>query len=168
MELLPDDWSSIFALETPLVELLARGTMLYFGLVILVRLMPRRTGGELAMMDLIFVLLIAEAASHALGDFTSIADGLATIVTLMAWNWLVNAVSYRVPAIERIVSAPSIEVVRNGKLVRQNMRHEYLSEAELMSHLRTEGIDSLDDVRSARVESDGRISVLKRTSSDGP
>lgn len=115
------------------------------------------------MMDLVFVLLIAEAASHALGDFTSISDGLIMIVTLMAWNWLINAISYRVPAIERLVSAPSIEVVRDGKLLRRNMRREYLTEAELISHLRTEGIEGLSEVRSARVESDGRISVLKGT-----
>ena len=163
MELLPGEWNSVFAPETALVELLARGTTLYFGLLILVRIMPRRTGGELAMMDLVFVLLIAEAASHALGDFTSISDGLIMIVTLMAWNWLINAISYRVPAIERLVSAPSIEVVRDGKLLRRNMRREYLTEAELISHLRTEGIEGLSEVRSARVESDGRISVLKGT-----
>jgi uncharacterized membrane protein YcaP (DUF421 family) len=60
------------------------------------------------------------------------------------------------------VSAPSIEVVRNGKLLRRNMRHEYLTEAELMSHLRTEGVDRIEEVKSARVESDGRISVLQR------
>jgi uncharacterized membrane protein YcaP (DUF421 family) len=39
------------------------------------RFMPRRTGGELATMDLVFLLLIAEAAAHALGDYMTVADG---------------------------------------------------------------------------------------------
>jgi uncharacterized membrane protein YcaP (DUF421 family) len=161
VELFPPDWLSVLAPETPVLELLARGTVLYFGLLVLVRLMPRRTGGELAMMDLIFVLLIAEAAAHSLGDFKSVADGAITIVTLTAWNWLVNALSYYVPAVERLTSAPAIEVIHNGTLLGRNMRREYLTEDELMSHLRMEGIESLNDVKSACIESDGKISVVQ-------
>ena len=158
---LPADWLTIVAPETPFLELLARGTLLYFGVLALVRIMPRRTGGELATMDLIFVLLIAEAAAHSLGDYSSVADGLIMIVTLMGWNWIVNSLSYRFPAIERLVSAPPIEVIRRGKLFRRNMRSEYLTEDQLMSHLRREGIDRVESVDSACIESDGRISVVQ-------
>ena len=59
--------------------------------------MLRRTGGELATMDLIFVFLIAEATSPAMGDFTSVADGILLIVILMTWNYLVNFLSYHPP-----------------------------------------------------------------------
>ena len=52
----------------------------------------------------------------------------------MVWNWLMNDLSYRVPLIERLISAPPIEVIRNGKLLRRNMRREYLTEEELMGH----------------------------------
>lgn len=151
----------MLTLETALIELLARATLLYFGFLTLVRLMPRRTGGEIATMDLIFVLLIAEAAAHSLGDYTSLADGGVMIAAFMGWNWLINALSYRFPAIERLVSAKPIEVIKRGKLLRRNMRREYLTEEELIGHLRIEGIDRLDLVKSAYIESDGRISVVR-------
>jgi len=154
------NWDFVSTPGTPLFELLGRGTVLYFALLVLIRVMPRRTGGELATMDLVFILLIAEAAAHSLGDYTSIADGIVMIATLMAWDWVMNALSYRVPAIERLVSAPPIQVIRRGKLLRRNMRREYLTEDELMGHLRQEGITSLADVRTACIESDGRISVV--------
>jgi uncharacterized membrane protein YcaP (DUF421 family) len=161
VDFFPNDWLRVLAPDTPPMELLVRGTVLYFGLLILVRLMPRRTGGELAMMDLIFVLLIAEAAAHALGDYTTVADGTVMIVVLMAWNWLVNALSYHVPAIERLTSAPPIEVIRDGQLLRRNMRREYLTEEELLSHLRMEGLEGITSVKVARVESDGKTSVVR-------
>lgn len=160
MELVPTDWLEVFAPETALLELIARGTALYFGVLVLVRLMPRRTGGELATMDLIFILLIAEAAAHALGDYTSVADGIVVIATLMLWNYIVNMLSFRIPGIERLTSAPPIEVVRDGRLLRRNMRKEFLTEEELMSHLRKEGLDKLEDVKCATVEGDGRISIV--------
>lgn len=161
MSWFPGDWSQVLMIDSPVLELVARGSLLYFVLLVLVRVMPRRTGGELAMMDLIFVLLIAEAASHALGDFTSVADGVLVIVTLMAWNWLVNMLSFRIPALERLLSAPPMAVVRRGKLLRRNMRREYLTEEELMGHLREQGIDRLEDVKLACIEGDGRISVVQ-------
>jgi uncharacterized membrane protein YcaP (DUF421 family) len=156
----PEDWHNVFASEAAILEIIARGTALYFGLIILMRVMPRRMGGELATMDLVFILLIAQAAAHGLGGYTSIADGLFMIAVLIAWDWLLNFLSYRIPMVERLVSAPPIEVIRDGKLLRKNMRREYLTEDELLSHLRKEGVESYADVKRACIESDGRISVV--------
>nr|WP_269142361.1 YetF domain-containing protein [Sphingomonas sp. IC-11] len=158
----PADWLDVFGPETPLFELLARGSALYFGVLALVRLMPRRTGGELATMDLIFVLLIAEAAAHALGDYSSVADGLVTIATLMAWNYVINLLSFRFPAVERLVSSPPIQIIRDGELLRRNMRREYVTEEELTAHLREEGLERFDEVKSAHVEGDGKITFIPK------
>lgn len=76
MPLQPDDWSAVFALETPLLELLLRGVLLYITILFLLRVMPRRMAGEVASMDLVLILLITESASHALGDYRSIGDGI--------------------------------------------------------------------------------------------
>src|SRR5690606_31750646 len=116
MHFLPDDWMSLFALQTPVFELILRAFALYFGILILMRFTPRRTGGELATMDLVFVVLIANAAAQALGDYSSVTDGIVVIAALMGWNYLVNAISYRVRWIERLISSPPLQVVRDGKL----------------------------------------------------
>ena len=54
----------MFQLETPILELMLRGAFLFILFMVLFRLLPRRTGGELAPMDLVFLLLITEAASN--------------------------------------------------------------------------------------------------------
>lgn len=160
MELLPDDWTRVFAIETPLLELVARGTVLYFGILVFMRFMPRRTGGELAMMDLVFLLLVAEAAAHALGGYNAVADAVMMIATLMGWNYLLNFLSFHVPFIERLVSAPPLQVVRDGQLLRRNMRREFLTEEELMNHLRQQGVEEIKDVKAAYVEAEGKITVI--------
>lgn len=162
MDLLPEDWTEIFHPEAPLLELLVRGTVLYFGILVLLRIMPRRTGGELATMDLVFVVLIAGAGTLSLGEYTSLADGMIVIATLMGWNYLVNALSFHVPLIERLVSAPPLQVVRDGKLLRRNMRREWLTEDELMGHLRELGIEDLSEVKAAYVEGEGQITAVRR------
>lgn len=60
MDVLPASWVEIWALETPVAELLVRAAVLYFGILLLLRVMPRRTGGELGTMDLVMILLVTE------------------------------------------------------------------------------------------------------------
>ena len=162
MDLLPDDLARVFVIEAALFELIGRGTILYLGILVFMRVMPRRTGGELAMMDLVFVLLIAEAAAHALGDYTSVGEGLVVIATLMSWNYLINFLSFKLPLVERLVSAPPLQLVRDGNLLRRNMRREFVTEEELMTRLRQEGVEKLDEMKAAFVEGEGHITVITR------
>ncbi len=46
MQLLPHDWQTLFALETPLLELVLRGILLYAAILLLLRVLPRRMTGE--------------------------------------------------------------------------------------------------------------------------
>ena len=160
--LFPDSWHDVWALETPLLELLARAAVLYLGILLILRIMPRRTGGELATMDLVLILLVTECAAHALGDYSSLGDGLVMIMSVIGLNYLVNALSYRFKWIERIVSSPPIPVVLEGKLQRRNMRREFLTEDELMSHLRENDIDDIAKVKCAYVEGEGHITFVTR------
>lgn len=151
----------MFQLETPLLELIARGAFLFVLFMVLFRLLPRRTGGELAPMDLVFLLLITEAASHALGDYSSLADGTVQIVTMLALNYLTNRLSFSFRWFERLIEHGPLQVVKDGQTIPRNMRKELLTPEELISHLRLNGIDEISEVRSAYVESDGRLSVVR-------
>lgn len=156
------DWVDVFLPDSSPVEMIVRGAVLYILFVIFFRVMPRRTGGELETMDLVFLLLVTEAASHSLGEFTSIFDGIVMILTMMTLNYLVNFLTHRNAWFERLLTRPPVVVIRDGKMLLREMRREFLTQAELMEHLRSEGISSPDEVKTAYVENDGKLSVQKR------
>lgn len=162
MKLLTSLFSHLFEMENSLLELFLRGSILYLGILILMRIMPRRTGGELATMDLVFIFLIAEAATHSVGEYSSVTEGFVVIGTLIFWNYLVNWLSFQVPFLENMISAPHLQIVKDGIMLRRNMRREFITEEELMENLRKEGIDNLADVQCAFVEGDGKISVIRK------
>lgn len=151
----------VFAVETALVELIVRGTILYFAIIVFMRLLPR-IGGELAVMDLVFLLLVAEAAAHGMGEHKTVGDAIVLIATLMAWNYMLNFLSLRVPFIEKLISGSQVQIVRDGRLMRRNMRREYLTEDELMAQLRGHGIEKIEDVKAAYIEGEGQLTVIPR------
>ncbi|PVY37327.1 DUF421 domain-containing protein [Pontibacter virosus] len=165
MELLQMNLAELFRTETPVLELVLRASILYLGILFLLRIVPRRTGGELATIDLLFVVLIAEAATHSFGGYSSITEGFIVILTLMVLNYIINLLSYYSPFIEKLISYPPLLVVRDGKLLRRNMRREFLTEEELMEFLRREGIEDVKDVKAAHVEADGHISFITKKGS---
>jgi len=154
------NWAELFSLETSFLELLIRGTILYLGLLVLMRFMPRRTGAELGLMDLIWVLLVAEAAAHSMGDYTSILDGIILIMVYMAWDYITNFLSYHVPFIEKLLSSTPLLVIKEGRMLKRNMRKEFLTEEELRSYLSTHGIEDIQNVKKAFVEPDGEITAI--------
>lgn len=166
MDLIPDNWASVLALETPLLELATRGVLLYVGILMLLRIMPRRTAGEVAAMDLVLILLITESASHALGDFQTVGDGLVQILVVALLALLVNMASFHLPFVRKLVEAPPLKIVHNGRILRRNMRREFITDEELYSCLRENGISDLAQVRSAHVESEGHITVVGKNASE--
>lgn len=156
----------MFQLETPLLELIARGAFLFILFMVLFRVLPRRTGGELAPMDLVFLLLITEAASNAMGDYSTLADGTVVILTMVALNYLANRLSFALPWFERVMEHEPLEIIRDGQTIPRNLKKEMLTADELMGSLRLNGVDDIAQVRSAWVEGDGRLSVIKIQSDD--
>src|SRR5436190_402906 len=71
------NWERMFGLDTPLLEIFLRGTIMYLGLFLMLRVIRRREAAELGVTDLLVVVLLADAAQNAMaGEYTSITDGI--------------------------------------------------------------------------------------------
>jgi len=161
MSQLDVDWKTVFATDIPLLETVVRGSVIYLAVFFLLRLSLRRTAGELTMLDFVFVLLAASAGADAMtGGSTSISNSIVLVATIVAWNYSLNSLGYFVPFIERLVSPSPLQVIRNGKVIRKNMRREFVTTEELHMQLREEGVENVEDVKAAFIEGDGNISVI--------
>lgn len=161
MQVLVDIWDTIISPDVRIVETILRGTLMYFAVFVIMRSTLRRTAGELAMLDFIFVLLVAGGAADAMiGGSLSVANAVVLILTIVAWNYALNTLSWYIPWLERWTTPPPLPLIKEGKMLRRNMRKEFITEAELMAQLREDGIDDVARVKSALLEGDGNISVI--------
>ena len=96
-----------FALTVPPLELAVRGTVIYLGLVLTVRFILRRDVSSMSVADVLFIVLIADAAQNAMaGEYKSIGDGLVLLATLVGWNVALDWLTYRNKLFRRLLETP--------------------------------------------------------------
>ena len=161
------NWPELFRLTVPPLELIVRGTIMYWFILVLLRMAGRRDVGSLGVADMVVLVLLADAAQNAMaGEYKSITDGAILVATIIGWVALIDRVTYFVPWIGRLLEADKVCLIRDGQILRRSMRREYITKEELMSELRQKGVDDVSKIRRAYIEPDGTISVLKQPGAD--
>jgi uncharacterized membrane protein YcaP (DUF421 family) len=163
--------AELFSFDVSPWEILLRGSAVYWFLFLLFRFVLRRDAGAMGIADILLLVLIADASQNAMaGGYRTLAEGALLVATIAGWNWLMDVAAYRFQAVRRFAEPTPLVLVRHGQLIRRNMRREFITNAELMALLREQGIDKLADVKIARMEPDGRVSVIRETqaASDQP
>jgi uncharacterized membrane protein YcaP (DUF421 family) len=156
------DWNSIFVPDTPFLEIIVRGSVMYLALTILLRIVLKRQTGTLGMTDLLLITLLADASQNAMaGEYRSLPDGIVLVATIIFWNYFFDWLTVKSEWFERLIEPPPLPLVKRGKLLRRNMRRELITEAELRGKLREQGVDDLSKVKLANIESDGQISLIQ-------
>jgi uncharacterized membrane protein YcaP (DUF421 family) len=137
-------------------------------LFLVIRLTGKREVGELAPFDLVFLLLVSEQVSPSLtGDDESIAAALVGLAVLLCLNAALTWVTQRSARAERWLEGRPQFLVRNGKVDYKRMRREGVSKIDLLAALRENGCMRPTQAVWAVLETDGSISVLKKTESAG-
>lgn len=161
------DWNEMFGLTVSPLELIIRGTLVYWAILAMFRTILQRDIGAVGVADVLLLVLIADAAQNAMaGEYRSITDGLILVSTIIAWNVLFDYLAFRSERLRRLLQPPTLRLVREGQILHRNLRREFMSEAELLAKLREHGVDDVAEVRAAFMESNGTISVLKRDGSE--
>ncbi len=156
------DWHGIFTPTYALSELVLRGTIMYLGLFAMMRFALKRQAGGIGTTDVLVIVLLAEVAGNGFSaDYTSVVEGAVLIGTILFWTYVLEWAAHRFPAVQRLVHAPTLLLIENGKMLRNNLRAELVTKEELMAQLRENGIEDCAQVKRACMEADGMISVIK-------
>jgi uncharacterized membrane protein YcaP (DUF421 family) len=151
----------MFHTAVPLWEIAARSALIYFAIVIGLRLFGKREIGQFTIFDLVLVLLIANAVQPAMtGPDCSVTGGFVIIAVLLALNLLVALVRLKVPFARSVLEGHPTIIARDGAWIDAAMDRSGVIMDDAMMALREHGIDKIDDVLLAVLETDGSISVV--------
>lgn len=141
-----------------------RTLILYLILMIGLRLMGKRQIGELEPSELVLTLIISDLASVPMQDFgIPLFNGVIPIVTLLCVSMIISFFSLKSIRFRGLVCGYPTVIIREGKILQQNMARNRFTVDELMEELRCQGYSDLSAVKYAVLETSGQVSVLPYT-----
>ena len=139
----------------------ARAVAVFVAMLVVIRLLGKRTVGNFTAFDLLVALMLGEVVDEIIyGDVTLLQGGVA-IATVAAAKYATSVLSYWGHGFEKVLEGSPSVVVKDGEFQPEAMRSELMSEKEVAAALRLQGIDDFREVKLATLEVDGIVSVIR-------
>lgn len=144
------------------MDAVLRGVIVFGVLLILTRLLGRRTLGEMTPFDFVLLLIISEATQEALiGDDFSATNSFIVIATLIGTDIALSYAKDKSSFLERWLDGTPTVLVERGKLMRDKMKKARIDEEDILGAAREKrGLGSLKEIDYAILESTGEISII--------
>jgi uncharacterized membrane protein YcaP (DUF421 family) len=154
-------WKDMFVITLPILEKILRPVIVYFFLVVMLRLSGKRELVQLNPFDLVVLLTLSNTVQNAIiGDDNSVSGGLLGATSLLAVNYLVVRFLYKHKDLEQIVEGKADVLIEGGKLRPEHLRKELITTAQLEAAARKQGFASLDEVDQCILEPGGTLSFI--------
>ena len=144
-----------------LTGIIFRVSIMYLYALTLVRISGKQSISHLTAMDFIMTLIIGDLFDDVFWAEVPVVQGMVGFATIIFVHILVTHLSSRNQLIHRLVCSPERLIIEGGKLVQDNLRREGMRQETAQFELRLRGEEYPRDVKAARLEPKGRVSVLK-------
>ncbi|HEX2985891.1 MAG TPA: DUF421 domain-containing protein [Caproiciproducens sp.] len=148
---------------------LVRTLLLYIVIIAAVRLMGKRQISELQTSELVVTLLISDIAAIPMQDTGQpLVSGFIPIAILVMCEILVSCLMVKNAKFRKLVCGKPLIVINDGRVDQKEMKRLRMTTEDLMEELRQKSVFSLEDVAYAIVETNGKMSVIKKPDKEQP
>ena len=154
---------TMWIMSLPWWEFILRGMIVYFFLIVLLRLTGKRQIGQMAPFDLVLLLVLSNAVQNAMnGGDNSVLGGVISATTLIALHYCVALMTFKSKTLEAWIEGTPRTLIHNGVLNEDVRRRELLTHHELAAALRAAGCADVNNIHVATLENNGQITVSLR------
>ncbi len=155
--------------DFPWWHLVIRAVVVYIAVLLLLRIAGKRQVGQMNMTQLVALLLISNAVQNSMnGGDNSITGGIISATVLIILSFFFSFLTYHSKDWENFVQGSPTLLIHHGRLLHQNLRQELMTVRELRVLLRKQGIHELSEIEEAVLESDGFVSVTRKSDPTPP
>src|SRR5688500_14344741 len=134
-----------------------RSVAVYAVMLLVIRVLGKRTVGNFTAFDLLVALMLGEVVDEIIYGDVSLAQGFTAILVIAAAKYLTGWLTYFDHGLNAIFEGKPTEIVRDGEMVRKGLRSEMMNEKEVHAALRLKGVSDIKEVKQALVEVDGEV-----------
>ena len=147
-----------------MIIIFIRSIIIYVIIVCTVRIMGKRQIGQLQPSELVVTILISNIATMAIEDATiPLFSGVIPILVFMSLEIISSEISMHSKAYRNIVSGSPKIVIRNGKIIQKELKNLRFTVEDLFEELRLNDVFDINEVLFALVETNGELSVYKKS-----
>ena len=141
-----------------------RTVILYFAILISMRIMGKRQLGEMEISEFIVAALIADLAATPLQDIgIPLLNGLVPIIIMFCFEIIIAGLNMRSIKLRKLTYGRPEIIIRNGRIIREAMRKNRFTLDELMQELRAQGLTDTTQVEYAVLETNGQLSIILKS-----
>ena len=152
------------------MESIIRGLVVYFFLLVVLRIAGKRTLSETSTFEFVVLLIISETTQQALVDSdNSMTNAGLVIITLLGATVALSALKDRFPAVDRFITGSSVVLIENGHPQWDRMRSTRVGADDVLAAARDKhGLERLEQIKYAILEAGGGISIVPREERSAP
>jgi len=143
------------------MDLVLRAVIIFFAIFLITRVVGRRELSTMEPFDLILLIVTGDLAQQAVtqSDY-SLTGGVTVLATIALLTVALSYISFKVPRLRPVLDGEPLVLVEDGELIERNLRRERITVDELLAEARLQQVASVDQIRFAVLETNGRISVI--------
>lgn len=147
-----------------MITTIVRTIILYFFVILAIRLMGKRQIGDMQPNELVITLLISEIAAIPLQDTSQpILSGITSIFILVILEIAVSVAAMKFLKVRKIISGKSVVIIKNGEIDQTAMKNVRMTVLDLIELLRSQNVFDVSSVAFAVLEVNGDLSVLLKS-----
>ncbi len=153
-------WHDLFVVEVSVPEKILRTLAVYLLVMIIFRIIGKRTISSMSTMDFVLVLLLSNVVQNAIiGDDNSLTGGLIGAGVLVAINAVIVRVVARSGRLTAVFEGTPTTLIERGRYIRRALQREGLRAGDVTRALRAQGADDVQEVERAALEPGGALVV---------
>jgi len=141
-----------------LIHILVVGVLGYLSLIFILRITGNRTLSKMNSFDFVITIALGSTYSSALlQKDVSLTDAVLAFFVLAGLQFLITFLSVRFRSIDRLVKGEPVVLYANGEFQRIKMKKAHVTEDEVISGVRQQGLSSISDADFVVLETNGKI-----------
>ena len=147
-----------------ILSAILKAAAIYIGLLIAMKLLGKRQAGEMRLSELITTFLISELATTPILDSEIPAYiPISALITILSLEFITSFLILKIPFLREFIEGKPSALISCGRLNKAELRRSRISVDELLSEMRLQGISEPEEIYSATLESNGKMSFILKT-----
>lgn len=142
------------------MSLIWKTALIYFIILLIMKIMGPREIGQLSLFDFVVLLLIADISAMTLDKEDQFFLYLIPIVVLVVIQKILAFVALKFKSLRTIFDGSEKIIIYDGKLCVKEMKKNFYNVDDLLTQVRLKNVKSLSQIRYLILETNGEISIF--------